>query len=187
MQPKGRMLIWLSIIHPTIHLALCHKQWPRKPLEGPANKSSWWWHKWVSVEWFTKRNSISNLAWIGEDRHVKTLLQVLWFSLPFRSWMMLYLGLYEPPFCRRISSFPSRTCKILTLNAKKQDGIIHISGLIVITSSSSGRTESMNKRLSNLLEQREKSMKKVTFRNGKLFEYLNKITHLVNSNPIAWI
>lgn len=154
MQPQGRMLIWLSIIHPTIHLALCHKQWPGKPSEDPANKSSWQWHKRVSVEWFKKRNSISNIAEIGEDRRVKILLQVLRYPLPLRCWILLYLGSYEPTFCRRVSSFPSRMCKFLTLNAKKQDGIIHTSGLIVTTSSSSGRAKSMNKRQLNVLEQR---------------------------------
>lgn len=146
---------YLIVNHPsTIHLASRHKQWPGKPSEGPANKSSWRWHKWVSVEWFTKRNSISNLAGIGKDRRVKIPLQVVWFPLPLRSWMMRYLGSYEPTFCRRISFFPSRKYKFLTLNAKKQDGVMHTSGLIVSSSSASGRAESMNKRLLNVLEQR---------------------------------
>lgn len=133
------------IIHPTIHLASRHNQWPGKPSEGPANKSSWRWHKWVSVERFTKRNSISNLAGIGEDRRVKILLQVILFPLPLWSWMTWYLGSYEPTFCRRISFFPSRKYKLLTLNAKKQDGVMHTSGLIGTSSSASGRAESMNK------------------------------------------
>lgn len=154
MWPQGRMLIWLSIIHSTIHLALCHKQWPGKPSEGPANKSSWRSHKWVSAEWFTKRNSISNLAGIGEDRRVKILLQVIWSPLPPQSWITWYLRSYEPTFYRSIFLFPSRKHKFLTLHAKKQNRVMHTSDLIITTSSTSGRIESMNKRLLSVLEQR---------------------------------
>ena len=111
MPPPDRVLIWSSVIHSTIHLALCHKPWPVKPAEGPASNSSWRWHNWVSVEWFTKRNSISSLAGIGEARSVKILLQAISHPLPLAKVTLFYQGSYKPKarmrprsrFCRKMS------------------------------------------------------------------------------------